>query len=66
MYRACLVLHVAKALINPEMSFLIHHPHTGNLNTETSGDSQNAFCMLWSYFSTLGREDTDLHPDPAS
>ena len=33
------------ALFNPEMSILTHnrHPCTGNLNSETSGDSKNAF-----------------------
>ena len=33
-----------RALLNPEMSLLIQkrHPYTGNLNSETSGDSKNA------------------------
>ena len=33
------------ALFNPEISVLIqkHHPYTGNLNSETLGDSKNAF-----------------------
>ena len=33
------------ALINPEMSITIQkrHSYTENLNSETSGDSQNAF-----------------------
>ncbi len=37
-----------KALFNPETSILIQkrHPYTGNLNSETSGDSKNA-CLHW-------------------
>ena len=33
------------ALFNPETSIFIqkHHPYTGNLNSETLGDSKNAF-----------------------
>jgi len=33
------------ALFNPKTSILIQkrHPYTGNLNSETSGDSKNAF-----------------------
>ncbi len=42
-----------KALLNPKTSILIHHhPHTGNLNRETSGDSKNAFLTLWRCFSS--------------
>ena len=37
--------HKASALFNLETSILIQksHPYTGNLNTETSGDSENTF-----------------------
>ena len=33
------------ALFNPDTSILIQkrHPYTGNLNSETPGDSKNAF-----------------------
>ncbi len=35
----------SKALFNPKTSILIQkrHPYTGKLNSETSGDSRNAF-----------------------
>ena len=34
-----------EALFGPEMSISVqqHHPNTGDLNSETSGDSKNAF-----------------------
>ena len=31
------------ALINPEMSIQKRHPYTGNFNSESLGDSNNAF-----------------------
>ncbi len=40
-----LILPDLNALFNPETSILIQkrHPYTGNLNSETLGDSKNAF-----------------------
>ncbi len=42
---AQMVFSSAEALLNPETSVFIQerHPYTGNLNSETSGDSINAF-----------------------
>jgi len=39
------VLWAGRDLLNPETSILIQkcHQYTGNLNSETSGDSKNAF-----------------------
>ncbi len=36
------------ALFNPETSILIQkrHPYTGNLNSETSGDSKTRFYIV--------------------
>ncbi len=41
----CSVKCCTTALFNPETSILIQkrHPYTGNLNSETSGDSKNTF-----------------------
>ena len=38
-------LYVLDALFNPKTSILIQkrHPYTGNLNSETLGDSRNTF-----------------------
>ncbi len=40
-----LMVSLRRALFNPETSFLIQkrHLYTGNLNSETPGDSRNTF-----------------------
>jgi len=49
------LLIMASALFNPETSISIQkrHPYTGNLNSETSGDSQNAFLHCGDVSATL-------------
>jgi len=51
------------ALFNPEMSNLIQkrHPYTGNVNSETPGDSETAF-LHWG--DTLGSHAGLLVPEP--
>ncbi len=52
-----------QALFNPKTSkkFQKHHPHTGNLNRETSGDSENAFLLcgdvLAEHTTNVGLQD---------
>ncbi len=43
--KPCQLMREVWALFNPETSISIQkrHPYTGNLNSETSGDSKNAF-----------------------
>ena len=58
----CLILPLTmerwrtQALFNPEPAVLIQkrHPYTGDLNSETPGDSTNAF-LHWGY--VLGMSD---------
>ncbi len=51
---ALILKHVVSsvALFNPETSILIQkrHPYTVNLNSETSGDSKNAFLRCGDVF----------------
>ena len=47
------------ALFNPKTSIVIQkrHPYTGNLNRETSGDSEKSVSELWRF---LGVDVVDL------
>ena len=47
------------ALFNPKTSIVIQkrHPYTGNLNTESSGDSEKSVSELWRF---LGVDVVDL------
>ena len=55
------------ALLNPEIStsIQIHHPYTGNLNSETPGDSKNTFLHCGDVLGLLSVQlstfDADWH-----
>jgi len=51
------------ALFNPETLILIQkrHPYAGNLNSETPGDSKNAF-LHWGDVLGIGKSSSSLTP----